>query len=428
MPKNIDDVVVPERRRSIRNISVSDVRTSTSNKLRGVKKEAESDEKYASHLPPPLPPRLRRKGPRRIFWALILAGLIFVFTTMSLLSGATLSYVPRSASVAFSGESFSAYKSGDALIYSVVKLSGDKGVEVPATGEKDVTRKASGTIIIYNNSNAAQELIATTRFESSQGKVYRISKGVNVPANGLVEAGVTADQAGSEYNIDLTDFTLPGLKGTPKFQTIYARSKSVISGGFVGKEKSVEPVILTKAKEDLKATLSQELLIRAKAEVPVEFILFSPLSSISFEDLLQSESTESGGVTINLRGNLYGVMFKRSELSRALALSKLELALTEEVEIANLDSLEVSFAGITPADILTLSKIDFKVNGSAKVLWKTDETLLARDLLGRKKSEVLELLKNYPSIKDASVTLYPFWHTAFPDDVGKITLKKLKDE
>ncbi|MEK7154009.1 MAG: hypothetical protein AAB792_00430, partial [Patescibacteria group bacterium] len=95
----------------------------------------------------------------------------------------------------------------------------------PVTGQKDVVQKASGTITIFNKSATAQRLVATTRFKSPGGLIFRILQTINVPASaktgetvtpGLVVANVYADRPGAEYNIGPTQFTIPGFEGTPK--------------------------------------------------------------------------------------------------------------------------------------------------------------------------------------------------------------------
>ncbi len=424
MPKNIDDMVLPERKRSIRNISVSDVRRKP---VKSFKSEETETPPPPRETPPPLT-RFKKKGPRKVFWAILGSAVLLTFVAFSLLGGAVLTYVPRSAQISFSGETFSAEKTGGILLYSVIKLSGDKGMAVAATGESEVSRKASGSIVVYNKSTTAQKLVENTRFESLDGKIYRIDKAITVPANGSVEAVVYADVAGPSYNVGLTDFTVPGLKGSSKYESVYARSKTPMAGGFVGKEKSIDPQVLAKAKTDLRALLSQELLTTAKAEVPTEFILFPSLSSITFEDLPQAESESSGNATINLRGNLYGIMFKRGELALALASAKLEVLAGEEVEFKPLDLLDVSFVGSVPSDLISANKINFKVSGSGKVFWRTDETALRSAVSGKEKREIDELLKSYSTIERATVTVKPFWKSSFPEDPSQITVKRLEDE
>jgi hypothetical protein len=431
----MDDVVVPERRRSIRNIPIPERRASARPTVEGVKRSAPPRVSLDAELPPepPMPPARHIRpsgGSRRNRLYIGVAGaLVVAFAVLSFFNGATLAYVPRTAPLSFTGETFSAYKSaGQGLLYSVVKLSGDKGVAVAATGEADVSRKASGTIVVYNSGAEAQPLVATTRFESTDGKIYRIDKAITVPGKkgttpGSVEAVVYADQPGAGYNIAPTDFTLPGLKGTPKFDAVYARSKTPMANGFVGKEKSVSSADLAAAKEKLQAELSAELLAKTQAEVPADFILFPALSSVTFEDLPQSQASGSQ-VLVNVGGTLFGIMFKKADLALALSLGKAARAASDPVEISDYEALQVSFASSSPTDLLNASKIDFKVMGNTMLVWKTDEVSLRADLAGRKKSELAQILKNYPTVSSATAAIRPFWKSSFPEDPTRIVLKK----
>ena len=408
MARKIDDVIVPERKRSIRNISVSEVR-----------KEVKASGKHSI-------PKKPKSGfsYKRIGTAIVAALLVLGIALLSLFSGATLTYTPRMENLAFAGESFSAFKSGEGLIASAIKLSGEKGQVVKATGEENVSRKASGLIAVFNTGSLSQPLVENTRFESTDGKIFRTTKSISVPAKGSVEVEVRADAPGAEHNIGLTDFTLPGLKGTPKYSTVYGRSKTPMTGGFIGREKVVSQMELAKAKEDLERNLKEELLGKAALEVPEEFILVPALSSIIFEELPQSDAGADEAVTVNVRGNLVAIMFKKAELSRTLAKNKTELSESDLVEITSFDALEINFAGAPPTDLLNLDRIDFKVNGGAKLVWKTDEVALRNALVGRKKSDLGPILKNYPTIAKANASIRPFWKRSFPGEASKIVIKQ----
>ena len=336
MPKKIvDDVILPEKKRSIRNIPIPAERRKSARSADSLTRTtpprvADLNEEYSS-IPPEIPPkrelpRRYRSNRKRILAVTIASLALIVFGLLSFFDNATLAYTPKTAALTFENEIYSAAKTGEGeLLYSVVKLSGDKGKAVAVSGEQDVSRKASGVIVIYNNaSTEPQRLIENTRFESPSGKIYRIQQAISIPGKqgdtpGTLEVTVYADQAGQAYNSEPTDFTVPGLKGTPRYSTIYARSKGPITGGFVGKEKVVSEADMVKARSELRAALSEELMVRAQAEVPPDFILFPSLSSVTFEDLPQSSSGEAGTANVNLRGHLYGIMFKRSDLSEELA-------------------------------------------------------------------------------------------------------------
>lgn len=442
MPKKIvDDVILPEKKRSIRNIPIPAERRRTARSADsltrpGPTRVTELKEEYSS-IPPEPPgrrelPRRYRSNRKRI-WTVTVGSLALAsFALLSIFDNATLAYTPKTAALTFENEVYSAAKVGEGeLLYSVVKLSGDKAKTVAVSGEQAVSRKASGVIIVYNNaSTEPQRLIENTRFESPSGKIYRIQNAISIPGKigstpGTLEVTVYADEPGESYNSAPTDFTVPGLKGTPRYTTIYARSKGPLANGFVGKEKVVSEGDLIKAKSELRAALSEELLMRAQAEVPPDFILFPSLSSVTFEDLPQSSSGETNSANVNLRGHLYGIMFKRSDLSEELAKNKTAFTASENVEIVSYDNLRFSFSGNPPTELLPLNKINFKVAGAATLAWRTDEVALKSDLKGRGKKEVSSILKNYPTIISADVSLRPFWKTAFPDEIKKIAVKRV---
>ncbi|KKW15713.1 MAG: hypothetical protein UY54_C0005G0012 [Parcubacteria group bacterium GW2011_GWA2_50_10b] len=361
--------------------------------------------------------------------------LILIFAVLSMFNGATFAYVPKSAALIFNNETYTAHKSGtEGLFYSVVKLSREKGAATPAGGETDVERKASGVIVVYNDASAEpQRLIENTRFESSAGKIYRIRNVITIPGKktvsgvsqpGTIEVTVYADAPGEAYNAGLSDFTVPGLKGTPRYTSIYARSKTPMTGGLVGKEKTVKAEDLARVKAELQGALKDELWQEVQAEVPGDFILFPSLLSYTFEDLPQGAGS-GDNVTVNARGNLYGVMFKKSDLAGYLALKKLSVPKTEPVEVPALSSLNLTFAGTPPADLLSVSEINFKIVGNATVLWLTDEVALKADILGRHKRDITAILKNYPTVASASVTVRPFWKSTLPAESDKVSIKKL---
>src|SRR3989344_887065 len=139
--------------------------------------------------------------------------------------------------------------------------------------EKDVFQKARGRITIYNNFSASpQILVATTRFQTPEGLVFRILKTVTVPGAaktgneskpGRIEVEVIADRAGEEYNLDPSDFRVPGFLGTPKYQCFYAKSFEKFSGGFVGRSNFVSKEDMEKAGE----AVEEEGAAKIKAEM-----------------------------------------------------------------------------------------------------------------------------------------------------------------
>ncbi len=455
MAKNIEDIIPPERKRSIRNIPIPESRRKNTSSI----DFQSSPQPAPPPPPPPSPPPPKNtysfeppteeydfhkssvglpRFSRKRLWILggLAATLIFVFVLLTIFDGATLSYTPKSTKISFEGEEFSASKAGAGLIFSVIKISKDQGMEVPATGEADVSRKASGVIIVYNNATTqGQKLRATTRFETPEGKIYRTQNDITVPGKktvagkevpGSIEVTVYADVPGAEYNIDLTDFTLPGLKGSSLFSGVYARSKTPMTGGFVGKEKSVSDADRAKATTQLEERLRTELLSEARAQAPDGFVIVPDLSTFTFEELPQGEASNRSNAILNMRGHFEGAMFKARDLSTILAREKASLAPGDLVDILELENVEFSFLDNVVTNPLATEEITFAVSGQGTVVWYTDETALKADLLGRNKDKLNSILNNYPTISDARATIRPFWKSSFPSDGEGLMIKKLE--
>ena len=83
--------------------------------------------------------------------------------------------------------------------------------------------KAIGNITIINESSLDQPLVATTRFLSEDGVLFRLKERVTVPSQGQIEAEVYADKEGESGNIGSSSFTIPGLSSSVQ-KLIYGES------------------------------------------------------------------------------------------------------------------------------------------------------------------------------------------------------------
>lgn len=123
----------------------------------------------------------------------------------------------------------------------IEESNGEVSETYPTTGKKHIVSKATGKITIYNEySSNDQKIVATTRFLSKDGHVFRVNENVTIPGFSRVEGKdvpgeitveVVADKAGEGYNIGATSFTIPGYQGGIKYSTIYARSNAAMTGG-----------------------------------------------------------------------------------------------------------------------------------------------------------------------------------------------------
>ncbi|MBU1202934.1 hypothetical protein KKH39_02745 [Patescibacteria group bacterium] len=101
--------------------------------------------------------------------------------------------------------------SPDAILGKIINTEFEISANIKSSQEMSSSEKAGGYVTIYNNYSKSQPLIKTTRLLTPDGKLFRISEGVTVPAGGQVEVWAEADQTGAEYVTEATTFIIPGL-------------------------------------------------------------------------------------------------------------------------------------------------------------------------------------------------------------------------
>ncbi|OHA46506.1 MAG: hypothetical protein A2541_00155 [Candidatus Taylorbacteria bacterium RIFOXYD2_FULL_36_9] len=406
----------------------------------------------------PLSPEKKKKGDRELrkayswqrkslnpklaIWIIAVICLLALFFGLSLVfSSATVIITPRTEKISFNNETYITKLDSSAqtdLSFEVLNVKQTEGQVVEATEEKEVSQKASGKIVIYNNySTVSQRLINKTRFEASNGKVYRINSSVIVPGlkkvngqtlPGSIEAVVYADQAGEDYNLKLADlagdFKIPGFKGDPRYQGFYARLKTDITGGLIGKQRIVSND-LRKVTEDLiKVKLKEQLLKELYAVKPENYLIFKDGYIINYSRL-PDMVVDKNSVKINLEGNLSAVVFNSLKLSKYFAVKKIEGFDGLPTEFISTDSLIVLFK---PEDLSSLGKnktLEIKLTGEGIIKWQYDSEALKQDLVGKSEADFKNLMVKYKnSVSGIKVFFRPIWTRYFPDNINKIRIQE----
>jgi hypothetical protein len=365
----------------------------------------------------------------------VIAVLVAAFAVSTFFKSATVTITPIQQDKTIN-ETFSAKKdvTSNGLSYQVVTVTKDIETSVDPkdiTSEQKVERKAKGTIVIYNNFGPAeQKLVATTRFQTPEGLIYRLVNAVTVPGKttkdgksipGSVEAEVVADAAGPNYNVGLKDFTIPGLKSDQaKYKEMYARSKTEMTGGFSGMEKVVTKDVLQKAESEMENSLKTVLSKDITSQIPADYILFKESLSYKFEP--SSTSNGSNGLpAIKKKGVASAIIFDRKQLTKAVLTKVLPDANSDLIKITNLDDLVFAFQA-DATNTATVTSINFSLTGDADFVWVVDELKLKNDLLGLSKTNANSVMSAYPSIKEAWVMTKPFWNNRIPTDPKQVTI------
>lgn len=426
----IRDIVIPGGRRPKRPPVDSNI-----------KRPPYEEENRFRPAPPrePMPSRGKRPSILYISVAVILFLALGFLAISMVLSGAQVTIYPKHERLVVDG-TFSAIPSketGEGLKYETVELSVTKTNTVPATGREQVEQKASGKIIVYNDYNTIdQRLIRNTRFETPDGQIYRIDKSVVVPGQtkeggvttpGSVEVTVYADEAGESYNRGLTDFVIPGFKGSPQFENFYARSVTLMTGGFIGEQLVVEDSLLASTRQVLREEIETTLRSDIAKQTPEGFVFFDNSLFVEFETLPIVESGTDA--VVSEKGILHGVLFTSTELASYLAEETLGNYDNSPVDILNLSELTLiprqSEEGMNPWEE---SPLLFSLTGNLEIVWLYDEEQLKADLAGRAKEAIYTILSGYPGIDRAEVIVRPFWRKSFPSEVEEISVKQILEE
>ncbi|OGF68577.1 hypothetical protein A3H65_03160 [Candidatus Giovannonibacteria bacterium RIFCSPLOWO2_02_FULL_45_14] len=398
-----------------------------------VKKKAAAKEIPLGKLPE-IKKEGRKFGLPKLKSTLILLGAVIILAAIGIfaisLAEVRVSVAPRQVSMDVDANIEASSNAASAVSLEIISV--EDTVELGGSIEKTSsgTEKASGQIIIFNAySTAEQALVATTRLEAPGGKIYRIKNSITLPGGkmeggkltpGQLEVTVYADKAGAEYNIGLADFTIPGFKGTPKFEKIYARSKTEMAGGSSGGAKIVTQEAINNLLIQAQENFRQE--IKNKVQKSLLESAYIPASAIDVKiTLLDADpkvNTVADEVQIKAKVSAQVSIFKADEITRELASKYLDLNGEEKVMVNNLNDLDFKILSKN----INEKKITFKIAGQARFTWLFDEEALKKDLSQASRSMRQDVFKRYPGIDRAEITFSPSWLRFFPSDPNKIKL------
>ena len=297
-----------------------------------------------------------------------------------------------------------------------------------ASGKKRIEKKASGKMIIFNAySSDPQPLVAQTRFLAPDGKIFRLMDKVIVPGAKIVDgkivsssitAQVIADQTGNSYNIGpVSRFTIPGLKGSPKYESFYGESEEAMVGGFIGEVGYPTPEDIQKAEVELKIKLEESLLAAIIIQIPKEFKVLDGARSITFTNPILNTDLDAGG-NFGIFGEAsMGILaFKEADLLLMLS-KKVKADLGSDFEIK---SFELSY-GLLRADFKKGSiSVPLKFSSITARAINIEE--LKPKISGKSEEDLKAVVFALPGLESARISLWPFWIAKVPKNLEKITI------
>ena len=297
--------------------------------------------------------------------------------------------------------------------------------EYSTTGERDVAQKAKGKILVYNKLSSPQPLIATTRFRSSQGYIFRSLTTITVPAAknsipGTVEVNVIADKADASYNIEPGQFNIPAFqeKGdTQRYQNVYGESKEAMRGGTNGKAKIVSESDYIKGKDELTNKLKVDLQTGLKSEIAGLTVISDAIPNIMAPESTAQIDDAAESFEMTLNGSLKTIGFQEKDI---LTLVSYRVEKANNLTVIA-DKVEVEYSN--PKLNSDTNTIEFNVQVKGNAYGKIDEKKIISDLAGRKEDQIREYLKGLAQVKSARVLLSPFWVSKVPKEETKVKIQ-----
>ncbi len=321
------------------------------------------------------------------------------------------------------------------------------------TGKKFEGKNATGTITIINTSSRDWPLIEQTRFQTSDGLVFRIQEGVTVPAASLsgpgkLDAFVVADEVdangqviGERGNIGPSDFFLPGLSETNR-ENLYAESTTEFTGGKTITHKMVSEEDIQAARGKMETELinsiEEELkmkVVEMNREKNMELTLLTGKGAfkkgdpvITIPENIQGQMIES----FEVKGQMYvkGVAYNHNELLNILR-AKLKLSKNPEKILIKIDTESVSMRliPIAEGDDPTRQKITATIKGVEQYEISPNKEggrriieNIKEHILGKKIQEAENYIQQLPSINSVSIDSWPAWSPTVPTVPDNITI------
>ncbi len=429
---NVEEPLVQEAPRGIRSINVNPTRPTRSR----IDTPEVREYPTFNNSPRPLPPRPNAERSRLWIW-IVAAVCIVVLIGIALVAfrSTTVTVTPREQDITFDQSAqFIAYPAASAasgtLAYTVATTNLSASESAAGQGTTHVDSKASGTITVYNNYSASSvKLVASTRFASSGGLIFRTPATVVIPGKsgstpGQVSITVFADQAGSQYDVAPGKFTVPGLQSTPAmYAGIYAQSTSAMSGGFSGNENGVSDTQRAAAVADLRAQLQEQAAQYAASLQNASTTAFASLAQVAYQDMPDTE-VSSSSVGINESATVSIPVFAASDLASTVAFAQ---NITTSGSSITLVAGHGYGAELTSASstVLGTDPVDFSLVGSASLVWQIDQSQLASALAGKNQSAFQSIIAGFPGIQSAHARIEPFWSQTFPSNPSSIKITVL---
>jgi hypothetical protein len=283
--------------------------------------------------------------------------------------------------------------------------------------------KATGKVKIINNYSKPQPLVVKTRLLTADGRLYRITKSIEVPAGGSVEVEAVSDQEGAAYAMPAnTHLTIPGLWKDIQ-PLIYAQTITAFGNapGEAASGKIVTADALAKAHEQLFQTAldkaKQTLKVEAGADPAWEFIFI-------YNEPQQQSNAAVGQATdrflAQVKVSVTAVFYPKEDVA-AYVQTRLNEKVPEGYTLSGFDQSKVSYRLDSSDPAKGTARLAISAEGESRL--SPDSPALRKDLIvGLSSDDVIRKWSALDGVESVDVELQPSWVHRLPSMKDKITL------
>ncbi len=314
--------------------------------------------------------------------------------------------------------------------YETMTLSDTLDQTVMATKSVEANEKAKGAVILYNKTTSSVSLASGTRLSSANGKIYKLTNKVTIPAQkkvqgvttpGQIEATVEAQTAGTDYNGPLTDFSIVAYKGTSKYTTVYARSKTPLEGGATGSVFTITGDDLSGVKAKVSDALTKKLLEAAEKQVPEGYNFFKDAALVTVSVTVPDLFSEHASITVHGEGTVTAVLIPKDAFAYSVA-HAIDSTITPDTKLEDPDTehLSVKLSNDSSVSLTDATTLTLDLSGSSSVRYSININALVAKVHGVEKEAVKDIISKEPGVGSAILKLSPFYAKRLPDDTKNI--------
>lgn len=314
------------------------------------------------------------------------------------------------------------YPNTDQLGFDVIAVSVEDTLVLNPETDTEIREKASGTVRIFNHySTQPQRLSEGTRLETVGGQIFKIPLGstITIPGKtgdtpGSVDVLVYADEPGPDYNIDLTDFSIPGFREAgldKKFADIYAVSTGAMTGGFIGTKKVLSDDQIQKAQASLSDNVQFLLQQRINAEKTNQFFLVDGAGEIQFAPIEITEDGENLRLVQKAQGSR--IILSKEHLNTYIQNTFFPENPDHRLIITGYENLEITRAGTGPLEGKDQAVLE--ISADVSYSYDLDPDTLVQNIMSRDIKTLLPLFIETKEISYAKVNVFPFWRKTTSD-------------